>query len=276
MKLKEKTKFIFILTSSTKVEDRFLYDAELCLRILTLKGVNLSDVIIATDADENMVLAKCSTMQGATFINSQQLLNTINTLKCPNLIILTDCHGSIRGIDAKHPIMPYPLTEAIKMNRTLKNVIVFFGQCYAGIYNWVDITTPHKNIVYIGATGFDSSLSYGMDQIPWSANISLVALGQWLHSPVDIDGDGSLTVMDLFKYIAWFTNSVTDNIEKKQTSDLVDAKVDLKLAMKESEKSTDMKAKLEQEAIEALGNYIVPHQTPWILNAKCAQKIHFD
>lgn len=276
MKLNSKTKFIFILTSSTKVEDRFLYDAELCLRVLLHKGASLSDVIIATDSDESIVLAKCSSMIGATFVTSQQLLSTIHELKCNNLIILTDCHGSIRGIDAKHPIMPYPLTEAIKQNCALKNVIVFFGQCYAGIYNWVDITDSHKNIVYIGATGFDSSLSYGMAQIPWSANISLVALGQWLHTPVDIDGDGSLTVRDLFKYIAWFTNSVTDEIEKKQTSDLVDAKVDLKIAMKEQGKSTDTMAKLEQEAIEALGNYIVPHQTPWILNAKCAQKIHFE
>ena len=270
------TKFLFVVTSSGKVEDRFLYDVELFVKIIKSKGVNLSNIIIATDAQENIVLSKCPDMQGASFITSLQLLSTINTIDGDNLIILADCHGSIRGIDAQSPIMPYPLTEAIKTNPSLKNTIVFFGQCYAGIYNWVDLRKDNTNIVYLGATGFDSSLSYGVSGIPWSANISLVAFGQWLLQPIDIDGDGQFTVMDLYKYIACFTNSVTDEIEKKQTADLVDAKVELKLSMRDQGNSTDTMMQLEKEAIDVLGNYIVPHQNPWLLNAFSAQNIQFE
>ena len=153
---------------------------------------------------------------------------------------------------------------------------MFFGQCYAGIYNWVDVRQEEKNIIYIGATGFDSSLSYGLSGIQWSANISLIAFFNWLSDPKDIDGDGVLTVMDLYKYIAVFTNNVTDDIEKQQTSKLVDAKVDLRLAMKERGGSTDSRTKLEQEAIEALENFIIPHQDPWLLNAFSAQQVQFE
>lgn len=276
MNICRNTKFLFVVTSSGKVEDRFLYDAELFVKIIQSKGVNPSDIIIATDAKESIVLAKCPAMLGVTFITSLQLLSTINTIDDDNLIILTDCHGSIRGIDAQSPIMPHPLTEAIKTNPSLKNIIVFFGQCYAGIYNWVDLRKDNTNIVYLGATGFDSSLSYGVSGIPWSANISLVAFGQWLLQPIDIDGDGQFTVMDLYKYIACFTNSVTDEIEKKQTADLVDAKVELKLSMRDQGNSTDTMMQLEKEAIDVLGNYIVPHQNPWLLNAFSAQNIQFE
>ena len=270
------TKFLFIITSSDKIEDRFLYDAEKCIHTIHGKGVQLNDILIATDSDNSMILAKCPSMRGATFITSQQLLHTINTLECDNLIILTDCHRSINGIDAKSQLKPQPFTEAIKSNPFVKNVVVFFGQCYAGIYNWVDVRQDEKNIIYLGATGFDSSLSYGVAGIPWSANISLIAFFKWLLDPKDIDGDGSFTVMDLFKYIAIFTNNVTNDIEKQQTADLVDAKVELKLAMKEKGRSTDAMTKLEKEAIEALENYIVPHQDPWLLNAFSAQQVQFE
>lgn len=276
MNICSNTKFLFIVTSSGKVEDRFLYDVELFIKIIKSKGVNVSNVIVATDVQESTVLAKCPDMQGAMFISSSQLLQTINVIDCDNLIILADCHGSIHGIDAQSPIMPHPLTESIKNNSALKNTIVFFGQCYAGIYNWVDLRQDDMNIVYLGATGCDSSLSYGVSGIPWSANISLVAFGQWLLNPIDIDGDGLFTVMDLYKYISCFTNSITDEIEKKQTADLVDAKVELKLAMKDQGNLTDMMMQLEREAVEALGSYIVPHQVPWLLNAFSAQKIQFE
>lgn len=270
------TKFLFILTSSDKIEDRFLYDAEICIHTIHGKGVQLNDIIIATDSDNSMILAKCPSMRGAIFVSSQQLLEEIHSIECENLIILTDCHGSIYGIDAKSPIKPYPFTEAIKNNKVAKNVVVFFGQCYAGIYNWVDVRQEEKNIIYIGATGFDSSLSYGLSGIQWSANISLIAFFNWLSDPKDIDGDGVLTIMDLYKYIAVFTNNVTDDIEKQQTSKLVDAKVDLRLAMKERGGSTDSRTKLEQEAIEALENFIIPHQDPWLLNAFSAQQVQFE
>ena len=98
------TKFLFILTSSDKIEDRFLYDAEICIHTIHGKGVQLNDIIIATDSDNSMILAKCPSMRGAIFVSSQQLLEEIHSIECENLIILTDCHGSIYGIDAKSPI----------------------------------------------------------------------------------------------------------------------------------------------------------------------------
>ncbi len=274
MNICSSTKFLFILTSATKLEDRFLYDAQLFIKIIQHKGVNLSNVVIATDEQESIVLAKCPLMHGVKFITSSQLISTIKTIDDDNLIILADCHGSIKGIDSKSPIMPYSLTDALKSNSSLKNIVVFFGQCYAGIYNWVDVRKDNTNIVYIGATGFNSSFSYCVGGIKWFANISLVAFGNWLLNPTDIDGDGMFSVMDLYKYIAWFTNKITDDIEKENTSHLIDAKMELKQARDKGDNT--LMLQLEKEAIKVMEHYIVPHQNPWLLNSISAQKITFD
>lgn len=276
MNINTNTKFLFVNTSSDDIEDRFLYDTDWCVKIILNKGVCASNVIIASDSDNGTILAKFPSLRGVSFTTSQQLLHVIGTIDCENLIILTNCHGSIHGIDAKVPLKPYPFTEAIKTNPHIKDAVVFFGQCYAGVYNWVDVRQEGKKIVYIGATGFDSSLSCVMSGIKWSANISLIAFFLWLNTPKDIDGDGALTTMDLFKYIAYFTNSITDALEKQQTSKLVDARVELKMALKERGSSMGVMTKLEQEAIEALEHYIVPHQDPWLLNAFSAQQVQFE
>ena len=277
MNISSNTIFLFIITSSRNVEDRFLYDAEYCIKSIRSKGVELANIIVATDTEFNLVCAKCPAVNGVSFITSEQIPSTIENLQGDNLIVVTDCHGTIQGIDAKNTILPHTLTTALKNNPSIQNVLVFFGQCYAGIYNWVDIRHEHKNIVYIGATGFDTSLSYQLNGFTWCANISIIAFIEWVLNPIDIDGDGCLTVMDLYKFTAWLTNTVTDNIEKLQTSLLIDKKVEIKLAMlKDQEDTSDDMKRLEKAAIEALENYIVPHQTPWLLNAFSAQQIQFE
>jgi hypothetical protein len=62
-----------------------------------------------------------------------------------------------------------------------------------------------------------------------------------------------------------------------QTSLFIYKKVEIKLAMlKDQEDTSDDMKRLEKAAIEALENYIVPHQTPWLLNAFSAQQIQFE
>jgi hypothetical protein len=278
MNIRSNTIFLFITTSSNNIEDRFLYDTEYCIKNILAKGVKLANIIVATDANFDLVCAKCPAISGVNFITSQQVTSTIEQLNSDNLIVVANCHGSIQGIDAQNAILPHAITEALKNNQSFQNILVLFGQCYAGIYNWVDIRHDHKNIVYMGATGFDTSLSCQLsNNISWCANISVIAFWDWMLNPKDIDGDGCLTVMDLYKYIAWFTNAVTDDIEKVQTSLLIDKKVEIRLAMlkEQGDTSTEMK-RLEKAAVEALESYIVPHQTPWLLNAITAQQIQFE
>lgn len=270
------TKFLFIITSQKKVEDRFFYDAEHYIKAILEKGGSTDNIIVATDSSSTMVCAKCPAMQGVIFISSEQVLSMITALNCDNLIILADCHGSLFGIDSPQPIGSYALTEAIKNNKSVMNVIVLFGQCFSGIYNGVDLRDDDKNIVYIGATGFDSSFSYKLPTTTWFTNISLMAFRNWIIKPIDIDGDGAFTVMDLYKYIAWFTTSIVHELEKIYTSLFIDAKVKQELAKKFQEKSPDMMEQLKKEAVEVLGNYTIPHQVPWILNAFSAQRIIFE
>ena len=278
MNISSNTIFLFIITSSRNVEDRFLYDAEYCIKSIRSKGVELANIIVATDTEFNLVCAKCPAVNGVSFITSEQIPSTIENLQGDNLIVVTDCHGTIQGIDAQNAILPHTITEAVKNNQSFQNILVFFGQCYAGIYNWVDVRHDHKSIVYIGATGFNTSLSCELKNTTWCANISVMAFLKWLLNPIDIDGDGCQTVMDLFKYIAYVTNSVTHEIEKLQTTRLIDKIAEFKLldVLKQQGDTSEEMKQLEKAAVEALKNYSVPHQDPWLLNAFSAQQIQFE
>ena len=278
MNIRSNTIFLFITTSSNNIEDRFLYDTEYCIKNILAKGVKLANIIVATDANFDLVCAKCPAISGVNFITSQQVTSTIEQLNSDNLIVVANCHGSIQGIDAQNAILPHAITEALKNNQSFQNILVFFGQCYAGIYNWVDIRHDHRNIVYIGATGFNTSLSCELKNTTWCANISVMAFLNWVLNPIDIDGDGCQTVMDLFKYIAYVTNSVTHEIEKQQTTRLIDKIAEFKLLdmLKQQGDTSEEMKQLEKAAVEALKNYSVPHQDPWLLNAFSAQQIQFE
>lgn len=278
MNICSNTIFLFIITSSINVEDRFLFDTDYCIKNILARGVKTANIVIATDANFDLACAKCPDVRGVSFITSQQVASTIEQLNGDNLIVVANCHGSIQGIDAQNAILPHTITEAVKNNQSFQNILVFFGQCYAGIYNWVDVRHDHKNIVYIGATGFNTSLSCELKNTTWCANISVMAFLKWLLNPIDIDGDGCQTVMDLFKYIAYVTNSVTHEIEKLQTTRLIDKIAEFKLLdmLKQQGDTSEEMKQLEKAAVEALKNYSVPHQDPWLLNAFSAQQIQFE
>src|SRR5699024_2527800 len=99
----------------------------------------------------------------------------------------------------------YSLLHSIKSNNNAQNIVIYLGQCYAGIFNYLDVKgTP--NTILIGATNLYPSISYQSPDISWQANLFLLNLFKWIKSPKDIDGDGKITVMDSFKYAGAETN----------------------------------------------------------------------
>jgi hypothetical protein len=276
MKISEGSKFILIATSSRYLEDRFMYDINYGIEILKSLGVASNDIIVITDTPQNTLVAKCANMSDVVFYMSSSLKYVIENSKCENLFVISCCHGSIDGIDSVTPIKPFTLNQSIKNNKYTKNVIVFLGQCFAGIFNFIDVRDENKNIVYIGATNIDTSLSYMMNGCGWVANISVLAFFQWINKPLDIDGDGKCSISDLYKYISFITNSVTKEIEKIQNYHLVDASVKLKLEEEQAKSTGKLISQITMDAVEIIRNYVVPHQNPWILNAIAASNMKLE
>lgn len=171
MRISKDSKFIFIITSSRSLEDRFLFDVSYGIGVLKSKGVADGDITIITDSTKEILAAKCSNMSNVLFSTSSSLEYVIENAECDNLFIISSCHGSIDGIDSEPPIKPSPFNQALKKNKHAKNILVFFGQCYAGIFNFMDVRDDTKSIVYIGATNIDTSFSYRLKGLPWVANI---------------------------------------------------------------------------------------------------------
>lgn len=276
MKISEGSKFIFIATSSGHLEDRFLYDVNYGVAILKNQGVADEDIIVVTDATKETLVAKCTNMSNVLFSTSSSFEFVVENADCENLFVISCCHGSISGIDSTTPIKPFSLNQALKNNKYAKNILVFLGQCYAGIFNFLDVRDNNKNIVYIGATDIDASLSYILNGCEWVANISVFALFQWLKKPIDIDGDGIFSITDLYKYVSFYTNDVTRSIEKIQTYHLIDASVKLKMEEARATPSSSFSSLITKDAAEAIRNYIVPHQNTWMLNAIAAGSMHLE
>lgn len=277
MKINKGSKFVFIATSKGRLEDRFMYDMSYGIEILKSKGVADEDIIVVTDATKLLLRAKCPNMSKVSFFTSSEVETVVEAAECDNLFVVSCCHGSIDGIDSISPIKPFSLNQALKNNKYAKNILVFLGQCFAGIFNFMDVRDDNKNIVYIGATDIDASLSYMLNGYGWVANIAVIALFRWLEKPRDVDGDGLYSITDLYKFVSCFTNEVTRSIEKAQTSHLIDAFVQLKLKQAFSPSlPVSYMAQITQDAADLVRNYIVPHQNTWMLNAIAAGGMHIE
>lgn len=139
----------------------------------------------------------------------------------------------------------------------------------------MDVRDENKNIVYIGATDIDTSLSCMLRDCNWIENI-LFALFQWLSDPKDIDGDGDFTITDLYKFVAYYTNQVIKEFEKIQTQHLIDISVRLGIDKTMSGQDSSLLLQIEKEAEETLKNYIIPHQSTWMLNAIAAANMRLE
>ena len=205
-------------------------------------------------------------------------------------------HGDHKGIDAVTPITPHKLVTSLKKANRLEQAIVYLGQCFAGVFNYVKAgrSSPSDradtNIILIGATNLQESVSLPTsEQFPtqskptsWSANLFLLNVFKWLSSPIDIDGDGLHTIMDSYKYAGVHSNLISKNNKIQRLYEILNAYGELKVAeaaknQKTGDISLDAKNELVYKAIEQkfINNSNIQniHQESWILNSRPAQNI---
>lgn len=210
-----------------------------------------------------------------------------------NLVMFVTGHGGLFGLDAHPTITPSQLISSLKATPTLQTAVLYLGQCFAGTFNYVNAGKEkgeNLEIILAGATNLQQSLSMSTSQqfltqrLPWLANVFLLNVFNWFLRPRDIDGDGTLTIMDSYKFAGIAANHMNKNGKNGGFVEIMDMLHEYREARALADKDTgdskqNMKNQVESEAkykqcIDQLGLHHT-HQECWILNSRPAQKLEF-
>lgn len=288
--LSEQTIWIFLLASSTCAESRHIYDVANGVRCLENRGISPNNIYLIIDGDKKTISEhlKIFTCTMYDIKSSNNLENIIKNSTHKNIVLFVAGHGNLeQGIIASPGIKPYNLVNIFKYNENISNVVIYLSQCYAGIFNYIDVTQKKPTIILVGATNLYPSISSKIKNNGWQANLFLYNLFGWIENPIDIDGDGRYTVMDSYKYAGAITNqycSASKGISLENTLGLLKNKKEvltqigsMVIAGNNLEVMSLMR---ELEAIEInLRKCQEIHynsQEPWILNAIPAQRLYFE
>ena len=301
---KNNTHWVFIcgMKSERKNVDRHLKDIAFPLAVLKGIGVPISNITIFIDPVDVLITSDS--------LNDLLLEHTINPVdqfqeitegknSLENMMIIVNGHGSFRGIDSDHVLKPFKFIENIHHLEHIKLATVVFGQCYAGIYNYVNLQKiiggekqVYPKVCFISASHLNSSLSSTIKvdtNLRWVANIFLFNFFNWLYAPYDVDGDGQMTLTDAYKHAASLTSEKLLETKQETTLAIHDAfqalhKVREELSLEQTLVSPDLskiqKLQIEERAINLSlkDNASVTHvnQDPWILNVNASREIVFN
>lgn len=294
---------------SGETETRHVHD--IILGIDSLRKIGVSEQQIFIFADHPQLQLEL----GPFFKNSANVFPTASiTTELPKItcneyaVIITTGHGFEAGIptNGSH-ISPKAFVDSLRKISGLKVGLAVIGQCYGGIFNYLDAYTEPK-LVLLGATNLNLSLSLPITINPpisgsvtemgqdgkelrqdfvldsWSANIFLYFFYEWLRKPLDIDGDGDKTIMDGFKYAGSKSNDRL-RAEKAQTYINIDLLKSVLLSQLSQVKAVQQnqqaltKTFLDIDAarkqLDSQLEVLYLHQEPWILNANLARTVVF-
>lgn len=289
--IKENTKWVLFLScSQADPEHRHIIDIAYGIFCLENAGVAPENIFIYIDGQDRDTinqLISISTSFQYQIETCEAFFHNENN-KYDNMVMFVTGHGSINGIDHQPPITPYHLLDSIKSTPNLSKSIVYLGQCYAGIFNYIGAGRAHgktdqkpADVIFIGATNLHESLStsttenFPNGEITWVANLFLLHVFKWISTPLDVDGDGKKTIIDSYKYAGVSSNTMNKGIKirsfvnsMKLHSQWVAAQ-GFHEASPSAQSELSLKAISEQYIGELTVNYT--HQECWILNAIPAQ-----
>lgn len=287
------TRWVLFLSSHADAESRHVQDLAFGVMCLEQAGVNIANIFVYVDGADRVSIdnfIKSGTASPITVRQSKDFFTDQANNTYDNLVMFVTGHGGLEGIDAAPPITPYMLLNCIKSSPNLKQGIVYLGQCYAGIFNYIGagskpLTNGSKdpNLIFIGATNLNESLSHSTSETlvtgpqNWPANLFLLFIFKWFLNPVDVDGDGKFTIIDSYKYAGSISNVVNKLVKAQafpQTHDLQKNWETAKEAHQHQNSPTtlanlDAAHTLYKKHLEIL--YV--HQECWILNAIPSQQI---
>jgi hypothetical protein len=304
----DSTLWIFI---SGGDEDRFIDDIRFGISVLKSKGVPKDKIKVFLDGIPKLRDKRSGTPIIEKYEPLSKLEDVLAIESSETAVLMTTGHGGEYGLVHQETqyLSPYKVISAVRSIQNLKRAALVLGQCYAGVFNFVD-ASGDKPLCIIGSTGYEVSLSFPSNQNmkptlkpidqnlkdicklnDWTANLFLYNFFQWIHSPKDIDGDGQLTLMDAFKFASIEINKFLNSL-KRQISLEIPTHIDryheiirsipMLIPADGKQELTDalftfmnvQSESLRQQIENQLQNLYIQHE-PFILNAKLAQQITF-
>jgi hypothetical protein len=286
-----KTTWALLLSSNGNTENRHVQDIAFGLSCLENAGIDPASIRIYIDGSGRHSIEQFVSLGSRnrhTVYNSTDFFADLSRNTNDNLVVFVTGHGNLRGIEGQAPISPHRLITDIKSSPSLKRAVVYLGQCYAGVFNYIGAgnrLTPRSagpDVVLIGATNLYESISVSTTenlpsgQAQWVANFFLLYVFKWISTPIDVDGDGVSTIIDSFKFAG-----VASNVQNKKLKiDSFRSSMDLHARLLQAREDVinnpgDITKVLNVTALETLIikelSVRYTHQEPWILNAIPAQ-----
>lgn len=231
--------------------------------------------------------------------------SVISKIKGRNLTVVVAGHGSEYGIATDPVISPEMMASTLLSKRCFKRVLVVFGQCFSGVFNWTNVRRKNKKkaveACFLGGSGLTVFTAFDLLKLgkqnnrfltleslnvlqklmtqykfgSWPVNYFLFQFFSWVLKPRDLDGDGKNTALDAFKYVSILSNENASLVAGFRLSHAVDQIVKHRLDSVASNNPWDSVVKISQDQMEKdLADSLMP-QDPWILNAHEARRIVF-
>lgn len=287
------TKWVLFLSAQNDSEIRHIADLTFGVLCLEKAGVNISDIEIYIDGSDRASIEnflKSGTASQFNLKESKDFFTDQANNTHENLVMFVTGHGGPEGIDAATPVTPHTLLNCLKSSPGLKHAVVYLGQCYAGIFNYIGAGSKKKEdgeadpeIIFLGATNLHESLSLHTTEdflsgpFSWFANTFLLFAFKWLSSPVDIDGDGKFTIMDSYKYAGVWSNMANKAMKTNAliaSSDLQAKFLAAKQAFDANQNPmTDLALQAAHKNYSNRASLLYVHQECWVLNAIPSQRI---
>jgi hypothetical protein len=278
---KQRTCWVFISDSN---EPRHLHDIAFAVNVLEDRGVSLGDVHVFTDHHAPTPhLAPFGVTQIYPLTRLKAVFATLSGYEIAFVVVTG--HGCLEGIGAAQVVIsPHELLASVRSMPGISVGVVLLCQCFAGMFNLLDAKTKPE-LVLIGATNLNSSLSVSFRApmrktdgstvvMPWLANLFMVEWFSWLKQPTDIDGDGSLTLLDAYKYAGAKSNAELVGLKSTLYIDatrLYARVVEIQRTQPFDQLAMDAAIAKLQSTLETLHL----HQEPWLLHANLAREIGF-
>ncbi|HDT0144088.1 hypothetical protein [Klebsiella pneumoniae] len=298
--MQDATKWVLFLASPEEPEERHVLDLAFGLHCLESAGVSSENIEIYIDGDNRQNIISWMSIGSNNpyeILPTEHFFNTHGANAHSNLVMFVTGHGGPNGIAGKQDITPYLLLTTLKTMPGLEKAIVYLGQCFAGVFNYIGagsgrfkaaVETKEADVIFIGATNLHSSLSLSTKEnvsseddpskeFNWIANVFLYNVFKWFSKPIDIDGDGRITIIDSYKFAGSYSNIMNKDF---RVNSFV-ASVDLHSVWKDAVKARDAEntpqnamdlSMIEKRYVNILSNSHT-HQECWILNAIPAQFI---
>jgi hypothetical protein len=188
------TLWLFLLVTKEDVEANHVYDIAYGVAALESKGIDTENIKLVIDGNTKDILEHLShfTKNEYNIEKSLNLKQIIEKDNHKNIVVFVSCHGKLIGLDG---INPCDMFDALASSTLVENIIIYFGQCYAGVFKHANININNK-VLMIGAADLNSSVSYSFCKNAWCINLFLYNVFNWFKEPVDVDGDKRYTILD--------------------------------------------------------------------------------